>query len=213
MFVLSQCTKDSSGKIEIGYDYFPYKVGTWHLYEVDSIYWDDFTGLMHEFKFYILEVVESEFYDAENKKAYRLERYYKYSDTSSWQLKDVWFFNIYPSMVQKVEENIRYIKLVFPIREGIRWDGNAMNNLKSEFYSYSHVNKPYIINSLVFDSTVKVLHSNQSNLIEDNIRYEIYAKNIGMIYKFHRTVQKDYITGSVKKGKQVILRIKLHGMR
>lgn len=223
------CAREPEGLKDLGHKYFPLRVGSWHLYQVDSTYWDDFTGQMYEYRFYVLEVVESQFTDAEGKPAYRLERFYRNNDTTSWQLRDVWFFNVSSSMVQRVEENIRYIKLIFPVKEGARWDGNAMNYLGTETYTYVNVHKPFtidtysgstILSSLYnsaqqdftfknfsTDSSVTVMHSNQTTLIDEDIRYEVYAAHVGMIYKFHRVVRKDYVTGSITRGVQTIYRL------
>jgi len=43
-----------------------------------------------------------------------------------WLLKNVWYSVKTDKNVERVEENIRYIKLIFPIRNNAKWDGNAL---------------------------------------------------------------------------------------
>jgi hypothetical protein len=182
---------DSSGPYNVGYDYFPYETGMWHHYDVDSTVWDDFTGETYYYESQILEIVESCFTVQEGNQALRIERYYRDSDTSQWVISDVWFANLKAATAEKVEENVRFIKLAFPVRMNNTWNGNAFNSLDSEEYEYEDIDEPFIIDGVTFDSTLMVIHSNSVNLIEEDIRYELYARHVGMIKKYTKTVSKN----------------------
>lgn len=198
--------------VDVGYNYFPYKVGTWMHYDVDSIFWDDFSGGTYTYSSQIKEIVESTFIDDEGNEALRIERYFRKTDTSEWIIKDVWYANIKDNSAEKVEENIRYKKLVFPIKENTTWDGNIMNYLDEETYSYSDINESILINNNMYDSTITVTHKNLSNLLEEDIRYEIYAKNIGMINKYTKTIEKDIVNPEeIKSGVYVEYKLRSYG--
>jgi len=98
-------------------------------------------------------------------------------------LQDVWYENLLDTKAEKVEENIRYIKLVFPVKEGKSWDGNAYNTLGTWNYTYTDVDVPLIINNNTFDSTLTVLQLDNPLLISYEHSEEQYARGVGMIYK------------------------------
>ena len=58
-----------------------------------------------------------------------------------------------------------------------------MNSQKELEYKYLDVDVASTINGLTFDSTATVQQEADSNLIEKRVKTEIYAKNIGLVYK------------------------------
>ncbi len=203
------CTKEKAiiDKIDFHYNYFPIDTGYWIMYQVDSLVWDDFTEEHYHYKYQVLELFESKFYDSEANEAVRIERYQKLNDTTDWIISDVWFANLYANSAQKVEENIRYVKLIFPIKENAKWNGNAFNQLQNEEYTYSSIHTPLTISNFIFDSTLTVKQNYKHNLIEELDKYEIYACDVGMIEKYHKDLTKNIVTGEIVKGVEVSYKI------
>jgi hypothetical protein len=191
LLTIYSCKPDEDGApSDVGYDYFPTEITRWMHYDVDSTVWDDFTGEIYQYNSQILEVTESSFFTSDGQMHYRLERYYRNDDTSQWVIKDVWQFSKTSQSVQRSEENIRFFKLSFPIKANNTWDGNALNYLPSETYSYEDIHQSAMVGQQFYDSTVTVWHKNNINLIEEDIRYEVYAKHVGMIKKYSKIVRK-----------------------
>jgi hypothetical protein len=189
ILVFSSCKKDTGISSDIGYSYFPANIGHWIIYQVDSSYYNDFTATVTRYHFKVKEKIESLFYDNQNRPTLRLERYYM-TDSVNWVLKNVWTENLTSTTAEKVEENIRFIKLVFAIYEGRIWNGNAFNSFDPMDYTYVNVNKPYSMDGITYDSTVTVIQKiDTSNLISSAYMEEVYARNIGMIYKRLDTVK------------------------
>ena len=198
--------------VDVGYDYFPAQVGQWMHYDVDSTVWDDFTGNMYQFNSQMLEVTESSFFTSDGLLHYRLERYYRKDDNSEWELKDVWHYTKTAYSAQRSEENVRYTKLAFPIKSNKVWDGNAFNYLPSETYSYADIHQSSLLGQSFYDSTVTVWHKNNINLIEEDIRYEVYAKHVGMIKKFSKVVRKKIEQpGVISSGLLIEYRLRNYG--
>ena len=63
------------------------------------------------------------------------------------------------------------------------WDGNRFNNLGEQNYTLTQINEAFKLGSLSFDSTIYISHAADSNLIEKKLAYEIYAKNVGLVFK------------------------------
>lgn len=200
-FLSTGCRKDSNLPPEdVGYSYFPYSVGSYMIYDVDSTYYDDFYDTVKHYSFQLKEVYESLFTDAQGRPCLRIERWLKLNDSADWYLRDVWYSCLTASFAERVEENVRFTRLAFPVRSGTKWDGNAFNENDEQIYEYDKIDEPFSEGLLSFDSTVTVLQDVSNNLIEDKNQYEIYARNVGLVYKKFRDVDKDFVSGSVVAG-------------
>lgn len=199
-FVFQACKKSQTiAPSDLGYSYYPMEIGAWTIYEVDSTVWDDFTGLVTTYQYKVKELNESEFTDLEDRTATRIERYVKFSDTVSYRISDIWYSTRTSQRAERLEENKRFIKLVFPVRNGTDWDGNALNTDDRMEYEYKEVDKPYVVNGITFDSTLVVIQDQQFSLISQDTLYEVYARNVGMIYKRYQSLVTE-IDGTIKSG-------------
>ncbi|MFH0896211.1 MAG: hypothetical protein V2A54_17395 [Bacteroidota bacterium] len=207
---LFSCKKDPVQNSDTGYGYFPVNVGHAVVYDVDSTVWDDFQDSVFYFSAECRELIESSFIDGEGKESQRIERWGRMADTNAWAITDIWYSYRNSMNAQKVEENNRFIKLVFPVKTTARWNGNAMNSLGEVEYKYTDAFEPKSYNGLSFDSTITVLESADSNLVYKNLSYEVYAKGVGMIYReiFNIEYNTNPLDGSIKSGKRIIYKIK-----
>jgi len=186
---LFSCKKERDD-YNLHYEYFPVDIGSWVIYKVDSIDYNDFTGNVDTFRFYIKEIIESHFPDNEGRLTLRIERYVKYENDTAWDIKNVWKANRLNQRAEKVEENVRFIKMVFPILHNKTWDGNAFNFLNPQEYSYGAIHQPHTLNGFTFDSTVTVLQGKEMTLFTEKEAYEVYAKHIGCIYMKRKVLNK-----------------------
>lgn len=190
------CKKDPAPPLDLGYNYFPNEVGTYVVYNVDSIDYNAITmnPATHitagdTFKFQLKEKIQSTFIDNEGRTALRLERYVKMYNPSvpysamSWTLRDVWSEIRTLRVAEKVEENVCFVKLAFPIKESQIWNGHAKNTLPARDYSYTFFDFPRTIGGVVYDSVLEVKHREDLSLITDSVSNEKYARNVGLIYK------------------------------
>jgi hypothetical protein len=197
---LNSCKKDPGPAFDMGYNYFPDEIGTYVVYNVDSIFYDDrYTPSKKDtFKFQIKEKIQSVFNDSEGRPTMRLERSVKYFNADmdyalmNWKLKDVWIQNKTKRTAEKVEEDVRYIKLAFPVTSDKKWNGNAYNTNPEENYSYNFIDLARTVGNIRFDSVLQVDQHNETNLISQIISEEKYARNVGMIYKKVIDVDSQY---------------------
>ncbi len=183
-FALQSCKKDNELKtIDLGVNYYPLNIGTSIIYDIDSIVYDKFLDDTLYFSFQLKETIVSEFEDNAGDVTYRLERYKRATESDVWQVSDVWVVNKLESRIERVEDNKRIIPIIFPVREGESWNGNALNNDSEMEFIYKDVDKPFEVNNARFDSTLKVIQRESVNLVEDTTVKEFYAKNLGLVYK------------------------------
>lgn len=187
----SSCKKDEDQPLDLGYRYFPDQVGHYVVYDVDSFFYNDFNVplTIDTFKFQLKEKIQSTYSDNQGRPTQRLERYVRFYNPSipysslPWTLRDVWAANKTRTTAEKVEENVRFVKLAFAVDIDKTWNGNAQNTLGNETYSYEFVDLPRTIGGVVFDSVLQVNQKDQSSLIGKSFSIEKFAKRTGLVYK------------------------------
>jgi hypothetical protein len=186
---VSSCKKEKQEAFDMGYSYFPEQAGNYIVYDVDSFYYNDFSDHIDTFKFQLKEKVESIFPDNQNRPTMRLERYVRFYDklkpytTIPWKLRNVWIANRTATTAEKVEENVRYTKLTFPVSTTSAWNGNMQNTDPALNYSYFFVDVPRTIGTFAFDSVLQVNQQDETNLISKKYYIEKYARHVGLAYK------------------------------
>jgi hypothetical protein len=193
ILIFSSCKKEDVNDVSehMYYSYFPLVKQSWRIYDVDSIaHREDDDGTNQPdtsigvFHFKIMEVIDSAFIDGEGTQAFKVARYRKMNDTLPWDFEAEWVSKLTSNSAQRVENNVRYIRLAFPVSTKTEsWNGNAYNTFQDEDYSYTDIHVPATINNLSFDSTVTVLQLEDNNVLHRIFKQEKYANHVGMIYK------------------------------
>lgn len=167
-------------EIDLGYDYFPTTSGTYIEYDVDSIHY----GITVETtSFQLREVITDDFVDEEGQRAYQLERFKRATASDDWVQTDVWTIKRTNNTAERVEENERFIRLAFPLEEGKTWDGNSFNQRDPWNYLCTSFDEPYSWEGVSFSETVFIEQRTNLNLVDQELAYEVYARNIGMVFK------------------------------
>lgn len=166
--------------IDFGYKYFPNGLSTYIDYEVDSIHYGTVNDTTH---FFLREKVAEEFVDNEGQLSMKLERYKRPNLDAPWELTDVWFQKRTTTTAERIEENIRYVRLTFPIKPENTWDGNVYNTEDTWNYQYTNINAPYQLNGIDYKKTIRVNQRNNINLIDQEEAWEIYAEDVGLVHK------------------------------
>lgn len=200
-FIFGACSEDETDELtlNLGYDYFPIEVGTFAEYRADSIWHDqpnpNIEGIHDTTSYFIREEIESEILDAQDEPSLRIVRYKRNTLSEDWNLVDVWFAKRTAQNAEKVEENVRYIKLAFPVRESAMWNLNALNANDEwpAFYDSLFVERE--TDDFLFPKTIKVLQRDNKNLIDDELAFEIYAEGVGLIKRYERdlTTQLNFV--------------------
>ncbi len=196
------CNKSEVEDIELdfGYEYFPLEVGRSWEYEVDSIIYDPAVGgtSVDSFRTYILEQISDTLHDNAGSVLYRVERYYRRSDTLLWQIEKIFTLSRDRQRAFRTEDNLRFVKLVFPAGAGKRWDGNAFFDSSLEvfvagesiqmfnFWDYLILGfeERTAVGSLEFEDVVAVQNAdNRGNIIDLRYAVERYARGVGLIYR------------------------------
>lgn len=206
------CNKTDNFHITYHYDYFPVEIGKYVAYDVDSIIYTYVSGGTPQrdtVKYQTKELIADTFYDNQNQVNYRLEVYRRNNASENWSIWKVWSTKMNTINAQKDEDELNFIKLVFPPKEGATWEGNIYlpetdpyKVFRNWNYTYLSVHQPYTVNGLNFDSTLTVNQVDAQLAIEKTFRKEVYAKNVGLIeqqweYLTTQTVPANYTNGNL----------------
>lgn len=191
LLIFFSCKKNSTEPLAIDLSYFPLVTGKYIIYDVDSFgYWAFSDSIIHS-HYQIKEEVDSPFVDNTGNQAFKIIRSRRADENSGWAVTDIWTANLTDHTAEKVEENLRFIKLDFPVQLDRQWFGNSKIQTDSNLaflagwkYEYTSVDQPLTLNGHSFDSTVSVTQFVDSNVIQQYIYREKYAKHVGLIYKY-----------------------------
>jgi len=196
----SSCNKEKNApKPDMAYNYFPLKVNQETIYNVDSTVYNDFNNSVTLFQFQLKDIVVSKFKDAEGYEAYRVERYKKTS-TQDWFFQKLITRRMINNRAEEVLDNRRYVRLVFPPSLQSAWNGNLYNDLDVWRHEITAIDVPLTIGANKLDSTLNITQYREVNLIREDIYLETYAKNVGLVVKEVKAIDKDISTGRTRRG-------------
>lgn len=185
---------------DYGYDYFPLEVGRSWEYEVDSIIYDPAVGgtAVDSFRTFIRETITGTLPDNAGQALYRVERYFRRNDTLPWQVEKVFTLSRDEQRASRTEDNLRFTKLVFPVKAGKSWDGNAYFDdtrpvfvagesvamFKNWQYRILEAGVPATVGDMDFDDVAAVQNADNrylNNFLELRLATEQYARGVGLI--------------------------------
>ncbi len=184
-------------------DYYPLQVGKYITYDLDSTVFIHFGQEDTVIHYQAQDRVDAQITDNIGRPAYRIIHYIRADSTQEWVPNNTFEAIPTENSLEYVENNLRYIKLQLPIKQDFSWKGNAYIDtysansdvvyLDNWDYTYDSIGVPLTINSLTFDSTLKVAERDEflgqdpsipgTEYGERNYSTEKYAKGIGLIYR------------------------------
>ena len=168
------------------------------VYAVDSISYNDFTNpvTIDTNSFQLREFYESYFVDGTGDTNIRLEISVRPNDSAVWQIQHIASIKHTTINTQKEVNDLRFIRMVYPPRFNKNWNGHAFLNVSDEptleyldpdrynwDYRFTEVDMPYSVGNFNLDSCSRILQIDEENLFEKKYSEEVYARDIGMVYK------------------------------
>ena len=203
LIYLSGCDKTGTFTSASINDYSPLQVGKVYIYRLDSTILASFGTALIVKSYQAKDSVESTFSDNQGRPSFRIFRYTR--DTlgiQSWRFAATYFATATNRSLEYVDNNMRFIKLTIPISEGYTWkahtyiDTKSINSTVSYLdewaYEYRNVDQPYAVLNKTYNNTLTVFQHdettpegpfNPNNYQQRNYGQEVYAKDVGLIYK------------------------------
>ncbi len=183
-------------------DYAPYEVGKYIVYKLDSFKFINFGTKDTVVSYQVKYQVDAKIKDNINRDAYRIVRFIRKKDSDSWQPENTFMAIPQQNSLEFVENNLRFINLALPIRDGFSWKGNShietylnpeLQFLDGWDFTYDSVGQASTIGQTELPNTLKVVQKEleqngdpanpNTTYAEKNYSVEKYAKDIGLVFK------------------------------
>lgn len=178
-------TKDDLPVTDSGYRYFPMEQGITNFYKVTLIDIDTPAGKYDTLVYFLKTVNDTPHYDLNNRLVTPVSRYIRTNPADNWVIKDVWFAYKQNSHLVVSEENVHYIKMIFPVSEGKKWNGNSYNTQPEQEYEMVASDAYYMLSGISYDSVLTVVEKNDTSLIHKYYHVERYAKGSGLVERVY----------------------------
>lgn len=184
IFIFTSCQNDPEEPKDItfGQSFYPIEEGRFQTFLVKQTrYALNETPVTVTYQ--LKEVIGDEFEGENGEKVNEVLRYVRLNGLEVFRLDSVFSVRKDENVVVKMEHNIPYVKVDFPVEEGKVWNGNLFNARPARNFLAQEVSAAKALGDNSFSNTFTVIESQDSSLVDKNLRYEVYADEVGMIYK------------------------------
>ncbi len=182
-------------------EYSPLEVGKYITYQLDSFRYLPFSLQGVTISFQAKYIVDGEVTDNLGRPAYRIVRQIRKNPTDAWVNDNSFTAVPGDESYEFVDDNLRFLKLRGPVKDGYTWKGNSYINTTSQYsdfiylqdwdYTYDSVGAPLTLGAINLDNTIKVAQRDEvvgnpedpASYSEVNYGVEYYAKGIGLVYR------------------------------
>lgn len=181
---LTSCQKDPEqpNDITFGASFYPIQKGQFQTFLVKQTRFAlNVTPVSSTYQ--LKEVIGDEFIGENGEKLNEVLRYVRPNGLENFRLDSVFSIRKDKNSIVKMEHNIPYVKLNLPIEEGKTWNGYLFNARPARDFLAQDVNISKSVGNINFPKTMTIIESQDSSLVDKNLRYEIYADEVGLIYK------------------------------
>lgn len=184
--------------------YYPLEPGRVMIYRMDSTSTTPFGAALQTHSYHIKDSFVNTFLDNSGRVSYRVFRYITdTAETQPWQYQVSYYVTPVQDGIELVDDNnLRFIKIKSPARDGFSWQGNSYIDTRSANspyqymdawnYTYSGTDSSFTTLMGAVDSTITVNQVDETSpegpfdpefYQQRNFSKEIYAKGIGLVYK------------------------------
>jgi len=212
ILILTACGSEDPISTEIGINYFPLRTGSQWIYQVEETVINQSVEekTIYELRITVVDSIKND----QGAYAYIFNRATRTAAESPWQSVGTWSAFVNKNQVIQNESNINFVKMIFPLFSGSRWDGNQYNNLPdngnlfngqgSETYALTELDDPMILSTgLEFQQTSTIIQNNFLDpIVGTDQRQEVYARDVGLIFK--EVIQLEYCSTPSCLGQQKV---------
>lgn len=196
---LFSCDSEDPEPVDVALDYFPTTEGSWFEYRLDSTIYDDFDNSVVT-RSYDLRIEMGDTFTQNGQDLTRMVRSIRLLDSGNpFRVQSVWFATVNNNRLETIEDNLRFIKFLFPPFQGETWEGNVFiagegndnPTTSTRFYegwTYENVSVgvPDIVEGNTFDEVTHVSQINEPGgpgAIQHLVSDEFFARGVGLIRK------------------------------
>lgn len=175
-----------------GLNYFPLHVGNSWTYDVSELKFDTLIQNISSSYQEKFEVVDS-FQNLSGEDEFVIHMSTRNNDEAAWTYSQTWSARV--TMLNEIlveKENVIYLEILLPVSNGLSWKGNKYNTIEStrtnnriDTYQVKNFAKSYT----TFNHSFTVQESDDKNFAYQDLRYSIYAENVGLVYRINKYIE------------------------
>jgi hypothetical protein len=180
---------------DIGYGYYPLKVGKYAIFHSDSIILRSGGTIRDTVSALIKEEIDGFFVNEAKDTVYSMKVYYKGQKDTAYVYQKTVFVTREKQKITRQEDNLVFTKMVFPMKRGTRFNHNQYFdsridiNVGGEIFLAMYdgwntrveaVNEPLLYANKQVDNIRIRLVDDASTSLEKKVYYETYIKNVGL---------------------------------
>ncbi|HEY8934341.1 MAG TPA: hypothetical protein VIM65_03940 [Cyclobacteriaceae bacterium] len=175
-----------------GLNYYPLHVGNSWTYTVSELKFDTLIQNISSSYQEKFEVVDS-FQNLSGEAEFVIHLSTRNNEDAAWTYSQTWSARV--SALNEIlvqEENVTYLEILLPVSNGLSWKGNKYNTIEStrtnnRIDTYVIKDFPKAYNT--FSHSFKVQESDDKNFAYEDVRYSIYAENVGLAYRINKYIE------------------------
>lgn len=182
IILLTGCGEDENTRPPDS-EYFPLRKGLYQIYSFEQTTYSAVNPAVHEVYQLKTEVVDS-FLNDIGTYTYVIYRSKRQTQNDPWQFMESWSARTSSFQAVVTEGNTSFVRFIFPASTNSRWNGNLLNNLEPDEYTVLQSGKTYQLSTgETMPDCVVIEQHNDRDILDRDERIEVYARNIGLVYK------------------------------
>lgn len=180
-----------------GYEYYPVEEGKYWVYKMNETLIKQEGNANETSVYFMREDVTEKFVNTIGDTIFKIQRSISDTQNGLYVATDLWTAEVTEAGAYRVEENLEFVKMIFPFKVGTSWEGNLFDNLTSvkiaetsvwlykDWGNYEVGAKgiPLEVEGQNYPDVTRIDQANFETSIERRFAVEYYAKNVGLIQK------------------------------
>jgi len=181
---------------EAGYQYYPVEKDKYWIYRVDSTIVSTQGAIKPNSASFIKEEIADSFINSQGDTAFIIQRSIASSLAGPYQFTDRWTIEKTRATLTRIEENLQFVRILFPVMLGDSWDGNKFDQKTKVIvgqekmepyleweYRVSSKNTNITLNRIEYSEVLEIQEADYETDIERRLSTAYYAENIGLIFR------------------------------
>jgi hypothetical protein len=184
LIYLNSCKENTKEELDatMGYDFFPVETGKCRTYELDTINYNDFNQSIDTFCARIRVCYAGQLLDSTNTPYHIYQVDNPNADWHDSGNRRVGVIQLRNNKMVEYSDTAHLVKMVFPVRERRKWNTNMYNNREPLVGTIINFGKSFDVLNQTFNNTITVQYNDFNSPIAQFTFFEVYAKDVGLIY-------------------------------
>jgi len=181
LLTIISCSKDKLLESDPDAAYFPLSNGQFSDFDVKRTNYP-ILSLPEKQHFTTRQTISDSFRDLNDNLVFK-KNYFVQNNKSEWKSDSsatVWHL---PDKAMSQENGRTIVNQIYPLSNGLLWNGNLYNTDSEEMFRATDIGKPFQTETRLFPKTVTIIRHDDSTLLSRMKYIEIYALNVGLIRK------------------------------